>query len=84
MENELDLIANGEIDYSKVLSEFYQPFEKALLKVESEIENRITSYNVCYTKLLRINTKGVVKSMGEPRTVNLKTGGTIDVCDAIV
>ena len=31
-----------------------------------------------------INTKGVVKSVGEPRTVNLKTGGTIDVCDAIL
>ena len=26
-----------------------------------------------------INTKGVVKSMGDPRTVNLKSGGTIDV-----
>ena len=31
-----------------------------------------------------INTKGVVKSMGDPRTVNLKSGGTIDVCDAIL
>ena len=30
-----------------------------------------------------INTKGVVKSMGDPRTVNLKSGGTIDVCDAV-
>ena len=31
-----------------------------------------------------INTKGVVKSMGDPRTVNLKSGGTIDVCDAVL
>jgi len=31
-----------------------------------------------------INTKGVVKSMGDPRTVNLKSGGTIDVCDAVM
>jgi replication factor A1 len=31
-----------------------------------------------------INTKGVVKSMGDPRTVNLKSGGTIDVCDAVI
>jgi replication factor A1 len=31
-----------------------------------------------------INTKGIVKSMGDPRTVNLKSGGTIDVCDAIL
>ena len=31
-----------------------------------------------------INTKGVVKSKGDPRTVNLKSGGTIDVCDAVL
>ncbi len=31
-----------------------------------------------------INTKGVIKSIGDPRTVNLKSGGTIDVCDAIL
>jgi len=31
-----------------------------------------------------INTRGVVKSMGDPRTVNLKSGGTIDVCDAVL
>jgi len=31
-----------------------------------------------------INTKGVVKSKGDPRTVNLKSGGTIDVCDAVM
>jgi replication factor A1 len=31
-----------------------------------------------------INLKADVKSKGEPRTVNLKTGGTVDVCDAII
>ena len=31
-----------------------------------------------------INTKGVIKSIGDPRTVNLRSGGTIDVCDAIL
>ena len=29
-----------------------------------------------------VNTKGEVKGKGSPRTVNLKAGGTIDVCDA--
>jgi len=31
-----------------------------------------------------INLKAEVKSKGEPRTVNLKTGGTVDVCDATI
>jgi replication factor A1 len=32
----------------------------------------------------KINTKGIVKSKGEIRNVNLKAGGTIEVCDAIL
>lgn len=32
----------------------------------------------------RINTKGVIKSKGEVRNVNLRSGGTIEVCDAIL
>ena len=31
-----------------------------------------------------VSVLAVVKSKGEPRTVNLKTGGTINVCDAII
>ena len=31
-----------------------------------------------------INLKADVKSKGDPRTVNLKTGGTVDVCDAVI
>lgn len=31
-----------------------------------------------------INLKAKVKSKGEPRTVNLKTGDTVDVCDAVI
>ena len=31
-----------------------------------------------------VNTKAEVKRKGDPRTVNLKSGGTIDVCDAII
>ncbi len=31
-----------------------------------------------------INTKGVLKSKGEVRNVNMKRGGTIDVCDAVL
>jgi replication factor A1 len=31
-----------------------------------------------------INLKAEVKSKGDIRTVNLKTGGTVDVCDAVI
>ena len=31
-----------------------------------------------------INVKAEVKSKADPRTVNLKRGGTIDVCDAVI
>jgi len=31
-----------------------------------------------------VNVEAEVKSKGEPRTVNLKSGGTVDVCDAVI
>jgi len=31
-----------------------------------------------------VNVEASVKSKGDPRTVNLKSGGTVDVCDAII
>ena len=31
-----------------------------------------------------VNAKAEVKSKGDPRTVNLKSGGTVDVCDAVI
>ena len=42
--------------------------------------------SVAQVKKMRsgINLKAEVKSKGEPRTVNLKTGGTVDVCDAVI
>jgi DNA topoisomerase-1 len=41
MENELDQIAQGENEYSVVLSDFYIPFAKALKLVENKIEKII-------------------------------------------
>jgi DNA topoisomerase-1 len=38
MEGELDLIADGEIDYLQVLNDFYKPFAKSLLEVEANLE----------------------------------------------
>ncbi|MEG8947399.1 type I DNA topoisomerase [Rosettibacter firmus] len=38
MEEELDSIAEGEIDYTKVLNDFYIPFSQTLSKVESTLE----------------------------------------------
>jgi replication factor A1 len=31
-----------------------------------------------------INVKGIITSKGDPRTVNLKSGGSVDVCDAVL
>ena len=31
-----------------------------------------------------VNVKSEVKSKGDPRTVNLKSGGTVDVCYAVI
>lgn len=41
MENELDQVAQGENDYAVVLSDFYNPFVKALKQVENKIEKII-------------------------------------------
>ena len=38
MEGELDLIADGEIGYLKVLNDFYEPFSKTLIEVEANLE----------------------------------------------
>ena len=38
MEDELDGIAEGEIEYIKVLNDFYTPFSKVLAEVEQNIE----------------------------------------------
>lgn len=32
----------------------------------------------------KINVRATVKSKGEPRTVNLKAGGSINVCDTLI
>ncbi|MFA5933529.1 MAG: type I DNA topoisomerase [Microgenomates group bacterium] len=38
MEDNLDAIANGEMEWKPVIARFYEPFEKKLEKVESEAE----------------------------------------------
>lgn len=38
MEEELDLIANGDIEYVKVLNDFYNPFSESLKLVEDKVE----------------------------------------------
>ncbi|MBR6647677.1 MAG: topoisomerase DNA-binding C4 zinc finger domain-containing protein, partial [Clostridia bacterium] len=37
MEKELDAVESGEVDWVKILSEFYNPFEEELKKAEGEI-----------------------------------------------
>lgn len=59
---------------------------KAFIIVQSgvKIHGRISIS--CTSKKMRsgINLKAEVKSKGDQRTVNLKTGGTVDVCDAVI
>ncbi|MFA3781900.1 type I DNA topoisomerase [Melioribacteraceae bacterium 4301-Me] len=38
MEDELDTIADGNMEYERVLRDFYEPFSKTLQEVESKIE----------------------------------------------
>ena len=44
------------------------------------------SMSISQAKTMRsgINISARVKSKSEPRTVNLKSGGTIQVCDAVI
>ena len=43
-------------------------------------------HSVAQAKTMRsgVNVEANVKSKSDPRTVNLKSGGTIDVCDAVI
>ncbi len=41
MEEELDLIASGEIEYLKVMNDFYNPFSESLTRVENSLEKII-------------------------------------------
>ncbi len=41
MEEELDLIASGEIEYLKAMNDFYNPFSKSLERVENSLEKII-------------------------------------------
>ena len=53
----------------------------------TKVKNRMAEFiPISQAKKMRsgVNTKAEVKSKGDPRTVNLKSGGTVDVCDAII
>jgi len=46
MEDELDEIAEGNVDWHKVIEEFYNPFKIVLEKVEKELEHVKLEYEV--------------------------------------
>lgn len=46
----------------------------------TEVQNIQTAKNM----RSGINLEAIVTRMGDPRTVNLKSGGTVDVCDATI
>jgi len=61
-------------------------FEKAYNRA-NWTQNYMTEFiPISQAKKMRsgVNVNAEVKSKGDPRTVNLKSGGTVDVCDAII
>ena len=46
MEEQFDEIAEGKVEWKKVISEFYVPFEKVVEKVEKELEHVKLEYEV--------------------------------------
>ncbi|MFH0733893.1 MAG: type I DNA topoisomerase [bacterium] len=94
MEDELDSIANGEIGYAEVLNDFYVPFAKALLKVESEIEKvkcekcgsdmdikigRFGKYLACTNYPACKNIKSLKDTNKEPKPIEF-TGDSCPKC----
>jgi len=61
-------------------------FEKAYNRANL-IQKHMTEFiPISQAKKMRsgVNVNAEVKSKGDPRTVNLKSGGTVDVCDAVI
>jgi len=61
-------------------------FEKAYNRANLTQKYMTEFIPISQAKKMRsgVNVNAEVKSKGEPRTVNLKSGGTVDVCDAII
>ena len=61
-------------------------FEKAYNRVNWTQKHMTEFIPISQAKKMRsgVNVNAEVKSKGDPRTVNLKSGGTVDVCDAII
>ena len=61
-------------------------FLTKLIIVRHGLKNMSENIPISDAKKMRsgINIDAEVVSKGEPRTVNLKTGGTVDVCDAVI
>ena len=57
-----------------------------LIIVHNGFQNMSEFIPISEAKKMRsgVNVEAVVKSKGDSRTVNLKSGGTVDVCDAVI
>ena len=53
-----------EADYYLSLGNIQTGFANPQVQWETSIQNRITSYNVCYTKLLRVNVERISRVVG--------------------
>jgi DNA topoisomerase-1 len=91
MEGELDQIAQGENEYVNVLNDFYQPFSKALMHVEKNVEKIIC--DICggemiikigrYGKFLACSnypTCQNIKSLKEVASQNQEPEYTGEIC----
>ena len=71
---------------SKKICSFLHIFNKAYNRAKLSQKHMAEFIPISQAKKMRsgVNAKAEVKSKGDPRTVNLKSGGTVDVCDAII
>ena len=65
------------------------PFRQLLTKliiIKNGFKNMSEFIKISEAKKMRsgVNVDAKVKSKGDPRTVNLKSGNNVDVCDAVI
>ena len=51
-------------------------FGRTLIRLQNPTEGRITSYNVCYTKLLRVNVRKAIRSLVNAEDMMVAHSGT--------
>jgi len=71
LEDELDDIANGEIEWQKVIKNFYSPFEKNIMEKEKELSKK---------DITEEKTNEVCEKCGKPMVVKIGKFGKFLAC----